>query len=228
MTTAVVPVKSLEASKSRLLPELARDQLQALSLAMLEDLIRALKATPALETVAVATPDGRVAERARALDALALHGPDDGLNPAIDAAAAKLGLADEAPLLVVLGDVPGALPGELQRMFDALEEMGPGPAAVLAPSRDGGTSALLRRPHRAMPSCFGPQSAARHRDAARDSGASFREVSLPSLAIDLDRAEDLHGFLAETHGGEQTRALLRDLGWSAQGGAASAPKTHSA
>ena len=228
MTTAVVPVKSLAASKSRLLPELARDQLQALSLAMLEDLIRALKTTPALETVAVATPDDRVAEHARALGAVALHGPDDGLNPAIDAAAAKLGLSDEDPLLVVLGDVPGALPGELQRLFDALEGLGPGPAAVLAPSRDGGTSALLRRPHRALASCFGPQSAARHREAAREAGASFQELPLPSLAIDLDRAEDLRGFLAETPGGEQTRALLRGLGWAAQGGAEASPKSNPA
>jgi 2-phospho-L-lactate guanylyltransferase len=228
MTTAVVPVKSLATSKSRLLPELARDQLQALSLAMLEDLIHALKATPALEVVAVATPDDRVAEHARALGALALHGPDDGLNPAIDAAAGKLGLADDAPLLVVLGDVPGALPGELQRLFDVLDNLGPGPAAVLAPSRDGGTSALLRRPHGALASCFGPQSAARHREAAQKAGVTLEEIPLPSLAIDLDRAEDLRGFLAETHGGERTRALLRGLGWSAQGVADPAPKANPA
>ena len=228
MTTAVVPVKSLAASKSRLLPELARDQLQALSLAMLEDLIHALKATPALEVVAVATPDDRVAEHALALGALALHGPDDGLNPAIDAAAGKLGLADDAPLLVVLGDVPGALPGELQRLFDVLDNLGPGPAAVLAPSRDGGTSALLRRPHGALASCFGPQSAARHREAAQKAGVTLEEIPLPSLAIDLDRAEDLRAFLAETHGGERSRALLRDLGWSAQGVADPAPKANPA
>ena len=39
MTTAVIPVKSLGAGKSRLLPELPRDLLDALCLAMLEDLI---------------------------------------------------------------------------------------------------------------------------------------------------------------------------------------------
>jgi 2-phospho-L-lactate guanylyltransferase len=176
----------------------------------------------------VATPDDRVAEHARALGALALHGPDDGLNPAIDAAAGKLGLADDAPLLVVLGDVPGALPGELQRLFDVLDNLGPGPAAVLAPSRDGGTSALLRRPHGALASCFGPQSAARHREAAQKAGVTLEEIPLPSLAIDLDRAEDLRGFLAETHGGERTRALLRGLGWSAQGVADPAPKANPA
>ena len=103
MTAAVIPVKSLAASKSRLLPELPRKQLNALCLAMLEDLIGALQQTPGIDRVAVATPDDRVAEHALRLGAHALHGPDPGLNAAIDAAPGKLGLAPDAPLLVVLG-----------------------------------------------------------------------------------------------------------------------------
>ncbi len=219
MTVAVIPVKSLASSKSRLLPELPRDALQALSLAMLEDLIRALQATPAIERVAVATPDDRVAEHTRALGAEALHGPDPGLNAAIDAAPGKLGLSDDAPLLVVLGDVPGARPGELQQLFDALDALGQGPAAALAPSSDGGTSALLRRPHRALPACFGPQSAAKHREAAQELGVPLRELPLASLAIDLDRAEDLQSFLALGEGGDSTRQLLEGLDWPGRTGA---------
>ncbi|MDG2334133.1 MAG: 2-phospho-L-lactate guanylyltransferase [Myxococcota bacterium] len=222
MTVAVVPVKSLASSKSRLLPELPRDALQALSLAMLEDLIRALQATPAIETVAVATPDDRVAEHTRSLGAEALHGPDPGLNAAIDAAPGKLGLVDDAPLLIVLGDVPGARPNELQQLFEALDALAPGPAAVLAPSRDGGTSALLRRPHRALPSCFGPQSATKHREAAQELGVPLRELPLDSLAIDLDRAEDLESFLALGEGGDSTRQLLKRLDWP--GRAPNSPK----
>lgn len=212
MTAAVIPVKSLAAGKSRLLPELGREDLEALSLAMLEDLIRALMATPGVSRVAVATPDDRVAEHARGLGAEALHGPDPGLNAALDAAPSKLGLAADAPLLVVLGDVPGARPGELQQLFDAAEAMAPGPSAVLAPSRDGGTSALLRSPHGAVPSRFGPQSAARHREAAKQAGTPLREIELPSLAIDLDRGEDIRAFLSQGDDGRQTRALLAKLG----------------
>jgi 2-phospho-L-lactate guanylyltransferase (CobY/MobA/RfbA family) len=121
--------------------------------------------------------------------------------------------------------VPGALPGEVQRLFDALDAMGPGPAAVLAPSRDGGTSALLRRPYAALPSCFGPQSAAQHREAAQIAGVPLCEIELPSLAIDLDRAEDLRSFLGQKEGGACTRLLLESLGWSAEPLAASAPIT---
>ena len=217
MTAAVIPVKSLAAGKSRLLPELGRENLEALSLAMLEDLITALAATPGVSRVAVATPDDRVAEHARGLGAEALHGPDPGLNAALDAAPGKLALAADAPLLVVLGDVPGARPGELQQLFDAAKAMAPGPAAVLAPSRDGGTSALLRTPHGAVPSRFGPQSAARHREAAEHAGVPLREIELPSLAIDLDRGEDIRNFLAQGEDGPCTRALLARLGSLAKG-----------
>ncbi len=213
MTTAVVPIKSLEAGKSRLLPELSRIHLEALSLAMLEDLLSALLATPALLRVAVATPDDRVAERSRELGAEALHGPDTGLNAAIDAAAGKLGLASEAPLLVVLGDIPGAEAEEVQTLFETLAEMEAGPAAVLAASADGGTSALLRRPHRAFPSLFGPRSALRQREAAAAASVPMRELQLPSLAIDLDCRADLEFFLASSEAGHRTRALLEELGW---------------
>jgi len=212
MTAAVIPVKSLAAGKSRLLPELGREDLEALSLAMLEDLIRALMATPGVNRVAVATPDDRVAEHAQGLGAEALHGPDPGLNAALDAAPGKLGLSADAPLLVVLGDVPAARPDELQQLFDAAKAMAPGPNAVLAPSRDGGTSALLRTPHGALPSRFGPQSAARHREAAKHAGTPLREIELPSLAIDLDRGEDIRAFLSQGDDGRQTRALLAKLG----------------
>ena len=212
MTAAVIPVKSLAAGKSRLLPELGREDLEALSLAMLEDLIRALMATPGVNRVAVATPDDRVAEHAQGLGAEALHGPDPGLNAALDAAPGKLGLSADAPLLVVLGDVPAARPDELQQLFDAAKAMAPGPNAVLAPSRDGGTSALLRTPHGALPSRFGPQSAARHREAAKHAGTPLREIELASLAIDLDRGEDIRAFLSQSDDGQQTRALLAKLG----------------
>jgi len=84
---------------------------------------------------------------------------------------------------------------------------------VLCPSGDGGTAALLRSPHDAIPARFGAESAARHRAAAGAAGVAFRELRLPSLAIDLDRAEDVRAFLALGQGGRRTRRALAALGW---------------
>jgi 2-phospho-L-lactate guanylyltransferase len=202
-------VKALSGSKTRLLSPLGRDDLEALCLAMLEDVLTALLATPSLDRVAVATPDERVAELAQSLGAEALLGPDAGLNPAIDAAGVALGLGPSEPYLVVLGDVAGATPDDLQQLFDALGPTG----AAMAPSSDGGTAALLRRPRDIIPSCFGPQSAARHREAARERSVTLAELALPSLAVDLDRAEDVELFLKGEGDGAKTRRALHELGW---------------
>lgn len=209
MTTALIPVKRLEQSKSRLLPELPDAQRQALTLAMLEDLIEALQRAGCVDRIAVTTPDPQVARRAEAAGAEVLMRPEPGLNAALEDGATRLALADDDALLVVLGDVAGALPAEFRAL---VEQAGAGaPGVWLAPSADGGTSALLLRPARAIPFCFGPQSALRHEEAARRAGVVCRRVPLASLANDLDAPEDLAAFLATTGGGLRTRALLEPL-----------------
>lgn len=206
MNLALVPVKRLAAGKSRLAAALGRESIEALTLAMLGDVVDALRACGRLARVVVVTPDPDVGEAARALGAEARVADDPGLNAALDAAAAAL--ADPAgALLVVLGDVAGARAADLARLFDALEAE-PGPAAVLAPARDGGTAALLRRPPAAIPSCFGEDSAKAHRAAAECRGVRFAELTLASLAVDLDRIEDARALLASDAPAPRTRALL--------------------
>jgi 2-phospho-L-lactate guanylyltransferase (CobY/MobA/RfbA family) len=111
---------------------------------------------------------------------------------------------------VVLGDVAAAAPDEISQLVRAAPPRG----VALAPSRDGGTSALLRRPADAFPARFGRQSAARHREAAAAAGVPLRVLDLPSLAIDLDRAEDVEWFVEHGSGGPRTRSLLGQLGWA--------------
>ena len=80
MSIALVPVKRLEQSKSRLLPQLPAPRRQALTLAMLADLLEALCQTPGLDRVAVTTPDTVVASLARSAGAEVLMRPEPGLN----------------------------------------------------------------------------------------------------------------------------------------------------
>jgi 2-phospho-L-lactate guanylyltransferase len=210
MTIALIPVKRLEESKSRLLPELGDAERQALTLAMLEDLIEALTRAACIDRIAVTTPDPLVARRAEAAGAEVLLRPEPGLNAALEEAAERLAPAPAEALLVVLGDVAGALPADFRRLVDEAGDHEK-PGVWLAPSADGGTSALLLRPARAIAFRFGPDSAARHRDAAREADIAYHELPLPSLAIDLDQPEDLSAFLATSGGGARTRALLEPL-----------------
>lgn len=217
MTIALIPVKRLEESKSRLLPQLPDEQRQALTLAMLADLIEALRATPGIERIAVTTPDPLVAEKAKAAGAEILMHPEPGLNRALEAGRARLfpetadgGAGREDSLLIVLGDVAGALAEDFARLLAEADREG-AEGVWLAPSSDGGTSALLQRPPHRIPCRFGRASARHHREAAESAGVAFRELCLPSLAIDLDASEDLEAFLAAPSGGPRTRRLLESL-----------------
>jgi 2-phospho-L-lactate guanylyltransferase len=202
---ALVPVKALGVAKSRLAGTLDREAHDALILAMLEDVVAALGDTPEVDEIVVVTPDPAVAAVARAAGARALVRDDPGLNAALDAAGARLAQEGADALLVVLGDVAGALPRDLSALFAALPRGG---GAALAPSRDGGTAALLRQPPACVPNRFGPESARAHREAAAAHGVALSVCALPSLAIDLDRPEDLEALRARPEGAARTRALL--------------------
>jgi 2-phospho-L-lactate/phosphoenolpyruvate guanylyltransferase len=215
LNAALVPVARLGAAKSRLLGRLARGELDALVLAMLADVLAALQRTPEVARVAVVTPDATVAEAAEAAGAQALLRHDPGLNPALDAGLARLVAEGATTLLVLLGDVAGARAEDLAALYAELRALG-GRGVVLAPSRDGGTSALLRAPPDAIGHRFGPESARAHEAEARRCGAAFRRVFLPSLAVDLDRPEDLEALGASDLPATHTRALLARLGAQAR------------
>jgi 2-phospho-L-lactate guanylyltransferase len=200
---AVVPVKALDASKSRLAArdrEWARD----LSLAMMGDVVEALRAVAGLGRVAVVTPDPQVARAALQAGAEALLRDAPGLNPSIELAAAELAPGPGEGVLVVLGDVAALAAHEVERLLEA----GAAGGAALAPSRDGGTSALLRIPRDAIPARFGPDSAKRHREEALRAGVRYVELALPSLAIDVDVVEDAQEILRCETLGRRTRAAL--------------------
>jgi 2-phospho-L-lactate guanylyltransferase len=210
MIAALVPVKALAASKSRLFPDLERAAVERLSIAMMTDVLTALQRVPRLARTAVVTPDGEVARAASAAGAEALLRPDPGLNPAVENAGAELAPAAGDGLLVVLGDVAALAPEDLEILLDAVEA----PGVALAPSSDGGTSALLRVPRDVIPARFGPDSAKRHREEAESARVAYRHVALPSLAIDVDSGRDLEEILCTGTLGARTRAVLDELGVS--------------
>jgi len=207
MIHALVPVKALIESKTRLRGALSGPVVERLAEAMLRDVLAALLDAPTLDRVVVTTPDPDVAAVARDAGAEALVRDEPGLNAAIDRGAAEICGEAADGVLIVLGDVAGARTDEIERLLGGVDA----PGVALAPSRDGGSSAVLRLPHSVLSACFGPNSAAAHRKAAERAGVPFSEVSLPSLAIDIDREEDLREVLAGSAPAPHTRAACSSL-----------------
>jgi 2-phospho-L-lactate guanylyltransferase len=209
VTIALLPVKRLEESKSRLLARLSDEDRQALTLAMFEDVVEALSATPGVERIAVTTPDPTVADCASAAGVEVILRPEPGLNEALEDARSRLLPNGGDDLLFVLGDVAGALPTDFAALLEAARGQPPG--VWLAPSSDGGSSAVLHHPAGVIPCLFGHESARRHREAAARARVVYHEIPLPSLAIDLDAPEDLEAFLRTQGGGTRTRLLLASI-----------------
>ena len=210
MSIALIPVKRLEESKSRLLPHLPDARRGALTLAMLADLLEALGKSETLDRIAVTTPDPIVATLARSTGAEALMRAEPGLNAALEDGIERLNPAEDEPFLIVLGDVAGATAEDFAQLL-AMPEASDPRGVWLVPSSDGGTSALLQRPAGLIPCRFGRDSARLHREAAAEREIAYHEVPLASLAIDLDQPEDLKAFLSTDGGGRRTRELLMDL-----------------
>ena len=189
--TAVVPIKALSSAKERLSGALTPNDRQSFVAWMASRVIAACQACEGIDTVLVVAGDEAAADIARRAGAQVLVVAEPGLDAAMRAADAVT--ADAGATIVVAADLPQAGAVDLQAVLDAAP---PGPCVVIAPTADGGTGALYRRPAGVVGTAYGPGSAAAHAALGKAAGVQVLEVHRPALADDVDRPEQLPGALA--------------------------------
>jgi 2-phospho-L-lactate guanylyltransferase len=174
---------------------------------MLEDVLQTLSQIGELAGMLVVADDDSV--RRVAHDAGADVIIDDsaaGMNAAIVAGQRALGQRSKA-IVVLPGDVPQLSADDLRTVLDDLNDS----LIVAAPAkRDGGTNLLAAAPSGALAPEFGPDSFARHIESARRRGIASRVRRLASVALDLDRADDIAEFM-ERPGSTRTHRYLTEL-----------------
>jgi 2-phospho-L-lactate guanylyltransferase len=207
MRVVAVPVKSLSRSKTRLSPALTGLERGALTLAMLEDVLDAALSVPGWETWVV-SPDEVALEIAAGRGARPIPEAKPPLANAIRQVETKANEEGANALAVLPADVPLVTAATLH---EALRTLG---AVVLARSADGsGTSLLLRRPPRAIPARFGPDSFRRHVELAETRGLPVSVVERRELSFDVDRPDDILTLLADGRRGRTREVCLQmDLG----------------
>ena len=198
--TLILPVKPGPTAKSRLeVPGVDRTALaQAIALDTLEQVMASHRVArvllvggfPALAETWPAAPIEVVAD------------PGAGLAAAIDAGLSVAG--EGVPRAVLLGDLPGLQPHEL----DATLRLADSAARAFVPDAEG-TGTVIATVRAGMPfePRFGEGSAARHR------AAGFIELHLPErlgLRQDVDTVEQLRRLALTDRLGPRTSALLRD------------------
>ena len=207
MRVVAVPVKSLSRAKTRLSPALTGLERGALTLAMLEDVLDAALSVPGWETWVV-SPDEVALEIAAGRGARPIAEAKPPLANAIRQVEAKAKEEGANALAILPADVPLVT---VDTLHEALRTLG---AVVLARSADGsGTSLLLRRPPRAIPARFGPDSFRRHVELAETRGLPVSVVERRELSFDVDRPDDILTLLADGRRGRTREVCLQmDLG----------------
>ncbi len=185
---AIVPVKHLDTSKRRLSSVLKPEDRRALTLAMLEDVLNAIKGSLVQETVVVGN-DLCVSGLAANAGALYKEEKRRGLNRAITGSI-EWCLKREVDAVVVLpADIPLVSSIDINRIVEMARNSEP--ILVLSPSENGGTNALYMRPPNLIPVNYGPGSFKKHIKQSRAKGTRLKVYHSRLIAFDIDTQKDL-------------------------------------
>ena len=194
---AVVPVKDLRGTKSRLAPVLDPAARAGLTLYMMGRVVLRVREA-GVERVGVVSPDPIVLDEAQRRGAAPLLQESRGLNPALEEGRLWATENGASALLVLPADLPLIEAEDVRAVL--AEAAGGAPVVVCPDGARSGTNALLLRPPDALPFLFGQDSFEAHLRAARDRDAEARVCENLHLSFDLDTAGDLARYRGEGAG----------------------------
>jgi 2-phospho-L-lactate guanylyltransferase len=187
---AIVPLKSLNRSKSRLSPVLSIEQREALSREMFERTLKTLKQVKRITGILVVSRDAAMLALARSykVQTLQENGAPE-LNASLTRATQVVLDLKADSVLIVAGDIPLLQTNDIEAILELADDT---PAMVIATDRRReGTNVMLVHPPGLFPYSYGKDSRLKHIAAARQAGATIHLYDSPTSALDVDRQEDL-------------------------------------
>jgi len=201
----VVPVKPFNEGKSRLAGHISPQQRRALNRELLTRTLTAINQAHLDADILVISRDTHALAAAKRAGSRTLPEesqpctappssctPNDTesepqLNAALTQAALHAAAHGATKLLVLPTDMPNLTADDVRTMASS---RGREPQITIAPSRDGGTNALMLQPAQAIPFAFGRESFLRHQRLAAQAGIPVHVVQSDSLLFDIDLPED--------------------------------------
>jgi 2-phospho-L-lactate/phosphoenolpyruvate guanylyltransferase len=206
---AIIPVKGLLESKGRLSRFLAPSDKRKIIVALLEDVLSAVRESGLFSRVLVVSPDRNVNEVATLHDASFLHQDGQGLNAGILQSTQFAIREKTSSLAVLLADIPLLEPRDLKELYSVGDTV---PRVVLSPSLKGGTNVMVREPPNIIAPAYGRWSFSTHLRAAQKTGLAVYSVSNPRLSFDVDTPEDLITIRRkDPHGRTHTARCLQEV-----------------
>jgi 2-phospho-L-lactate guanylyltransferase len=184
---AIIPVKSFRSAKGRLADALDTERRRRLSVALAGHVATSAEAADVLPLVV--TSDAEVAEWATSAGFPTLADPGLGLNAAA-ATGVDWAIRARSSWLVIHSDLPLLTPTDVEAVAKPLESGG----TSLAPSTDGGTSAIGG--HGPFDFAYGVSSFHRHLRRLPQTSIVVRA----GLALDIDSPDDLRTAITASAG----------------------------
>ncbi len=205
-TQVIIPVKKLEDSKTSFSDILTEGERGELTLAMLEDILRAVQSVEGVESLVV-TPDEEVMSFVERLGNDYMEEPGVGLIRALNLAIGESIDSGFQEVLILPSDVPMVRPEDIENI---LEKASGERSVVITPSEENGTNALLLRPPDVMDLQYGGESFPEHVKEARSRDIDFQIYRSENLERDIDAPP--HLLKVETRSkGTKTHSFLDTL-----------------
>lgn len=185
---AVIPVKGLTESKTRLSPYLQGDKRRALVEALLEDVLSSVIRSRVYGTVMVISADENVGSLIQSQEVSFLKQTSVGLNRTIEQANRLANQKHARSLTTVLADIPLVEPGDFKELVSiglAVRRV------VMAPSFKGGTNVMLTSPPGVISPSYGRWSYSKHLRQAQINGLNTYSISNNRISFDIDTVTDL-------------------------------------
>lgn len=190
---AIIPVKKLTESKSRLSQVLSVDERAGLVAQFLRHELEVLRQVAAVEQVVVVSSDPVILALAQENGATALpEAQSEGINVAVTRAVDRVReMEGETAVLILPVDLPFLHPDDITRLLAAYDDQ----RLVISPDgRHEGTNALLLPPLTAFTFHYGPHSLQKHVAEAEKQQLSPQLVPSPGLLFDVDTLDDWNAY----------------------------------
>lgn len=181
---AIVPIKAAESCKTRLADGLSPARRRWLARGMLDRVLRAALASPAVDRVLLVSPEAHVLPAG----VQQVFDRGCGLNEALEVGRDAALAGGATRLLVLAADLPLLAAADIEALVGA---GGAGCLALAVDRHRGGTNALCLEPLVPFTFAFGTDSAARHADEAARRGLRLSRVATPGLEFDVDTQADM-------------------------------------
>lgn len=219
-TWALIPVKRFSHAKTRLGEVLEANERAALAKTMLRDVLQNLRATAAIDGIAVISADPEAFALARTFDAAIIFDRDEsGVNTAVRAGLAAF-LPYDRRVVVVPADIPFARPKDFEKVVELLDLT---PVVLVPALYDGGTNALAMSSPDLIQPQFGSESFLAHRKVCQDRHLACSVLMSDEIGKDIDCPLDFGRYPISSENLGSTGVFLDQLNIAARFGIGGVP-----